>query len=261
MNENDQDSTERAPAPSIFDRLDVTKAAGLTDQLVETREDKSVEAEVLEEGEADGGDLSSPILIEIMPEMRDALVFLLKKGLVELDKNKSIYRVIKQHQSAMKSYLKVIYIQLVIDDQHGLIFTRSEERDTDAEEGSLVWRRQKQETYLNSLLYMIIRRRYQEREIAGETTIHIDLDHIQTELPKYWSESHSGTRDKNKILAGLKRAVEENILIKSKEADDRFQISPMIKHQMNMDYLQDTLKAYQAIGDQPVAEAPEEEAE
>lgn len=228
--------------PSIFDSL--TSANASSNNSV------SNEIEVLDNTSLENtdvlSDLASPHTIEIMPQMPDALVFLIKKGLIELNKNQSVYKVVKEYQTNIRAYLAAIYIDLVIDDINGLIFTRTSTRSDEEGAETLVWARGREETYHQSLVYLVIRRHYHDREMAGETQIFINDEDISAELQKYWNESASGTKDQKKIEGCIKRAVEDNILIKPKPNDGgRYRISPMIKHQLNMSYLQSTLKNYQ----------------
>ena len=183
--------------------------------------------------------------IEVMPQMRDALVHLIKRGLIDLNKNQSVYKVVREYQTNIRAYLETIYIELVIDDINGFIFTRSSKRSDEHEGEKLLWARGREETYHQSLVYLVIRRHYHDREMAGETQIFIDAEYISAELQKYWNESASGTKDQKKTDVCMKRAVDDNILIKPKQSEGgRYRISPMIKHQLSMDYLQSTLKNY-----------------
>lgn len=228
--------------PSIFDSLTSVNATAIpaVNEEIEVLETKTTsDTEALP-------DMTSAFTIEVMPQMRDALVYLMKKGLIELDKNQSVYKIVKQYQTNIRAYLAAIYIELVIDDINGLIFTRTSTRSNEEGGETLVWARGREETYHQSLVYLVIRRHYHDREMAGETQIFIDADYISAELQKYWNESASGTKDLKKIEGCIKRAVDDNILIKPKQNEGgRFRISPMIKHQLNMDYLQSTLMSYQ----------------
>ena len=228
--------------PSIFDELMTTNSA--EERAVSGKSELSENAPV-NDAEA-VSDMETAFTIEVMPQMRDSLVFLLKKGLVELEKNQSIYKTVKQYQTNIRDYLAAIYIELVIDDLSGLIFTRSVTRNDEDGNETLVWARGREETYHQSLVYLVIRRHFHDREMAGETQIFIDAEYISAELQKYWNESASGTKDQKKIESCINRAVEDNILIKPKANEGgRYRISPMIKHQLDMDYLQSTLASYQ----------------
>ncbi|WP_420554252.1 DUF4194 domain-containing protein [Neptuniibacter marinus] len=228
--------------PSIFDDLTSINSA---EGLAANGESEASDSGAVSDAEV-SPDMETAFTIEVMPQMRDSLVFLLKKGLVELEKNQSIYKTVKQYQTNIRDFLAAIYIELVIDDLNGLIFTRSVTRTDDDGNETLVWARGREETYHQSLVYLVIRRHFHDREMAGETQIFIDAEYISAELQKYWNESASGTKDQKKIENCINRAVEDNILIKPKANEgERYRISPMVKHQLDMDYLQSTLASYQ----------------
>ena len=111
------------------------------------------------------------------PDAKRAMVSLLRQGVILLSQKSKLFEVICRYQDDVRRHLSDMYLNLVLDEKSGVAFVASlnqevlfdsETTTADAHEEpiSLITRRNL--TLFDTLLLLVLRKYYQEREISGE---------------------------------------------------------------------------------------------
>jgi len=102
------------------------------------------------------------------PEARRALVNLLRQGVILAGQKSNLFDSICRYQDAVRSHLADVYLKLVLDQRAGVAFIAGlDESDVEEEAVSLITRRTL--SLYDTLLLLVLRKHYQERETAGAT--------------------------------------------------------------------------------------------
>ena len=181
------------------------------------------------------------------PEARRALVNLLKHGVILAAQKAKLFDAICRYQSGVRSHLADVYLKLVLDEKTGIAFVAQvdETESDDADAVSLITRRTL--SLYDTLLLLVLRKHYQERESAGEQQIIIDIERIEASLTPFLPLTNSMKSDRRKLVAALKKMLEKRIISLLRGSGDRFEITPMIRYVVNAQFLEQMLETYQAL--------------
>ena len=184
------------------------------------------------------------------PEARRALVNLLKHGVILADQKGILFEAVVRYQSAIRSHLADMYLKLVLDERTGVAFiAQVDESDSDdTEVVSLITRRTL--SLYDTLLLLVLRKHYQERESAGEQCIIIDIERIEASLTPFLPLTNSMKSDRRKLIAALKKMMEKRILSLLRGSGDRFEITAVIRYVVNAEFLEKMLHEYQRLAQQ-----------
>lgn len=181
------------------------------------------------------------------PEARRALVSLLKYGVILAAQKGKLFDSICRYQSAVRSHLADVYLKLVLDEKTGVAFVAGldESDDEDFDAASLITRRTL--SLYDTLLLLVLRKHYQERENSGEQRIIIDIERIEANLSPFLPLTNSMKSDRRKLISALKKMLEKRILSMVRGSGDRFEITPIIRYVVNAQFLEQMLKEYQRL--------------
>ena len=181
------------------------------------------------------------------PEARRALVSLLRHGVVLASQKSNLFDSICRYQDAVRSHLANVYLKLVLDQRTGVVFVAGlDEGDSEEEETvSLISRRTL--TLYDTLLLLVLRKHFQERESAGEQRIIIDSEKIEANLSPFLPLTNSTRSDRRKLDSALKKMSEKHILSVVRGSEDRFEITPIIRYVVNADFLESLLTEYKRL--------------
>ncbi len=182
------------------------------------------------------------------PEARRALVGLLRQGVVLASQKANVFDVICRYQDAVRGHLADLYLKLVLDQRTGVAFVAAldeEDGEQDEEAVSLISRRTL--TLYDTLLLLILRKHFQERETAGEQRIVIDIEKIEANLTPFLPLTNSSRADRRKLDSALKKMAEKHILGPVRGSDDRFEITPIIRYVVNAGFLESMLEEYKRL--------------
>ena len=153
-------------------------------------------------------------------------------------------------QDSLRNHLENMYLRLVIDERCGVVFIANAHYDEDDDEGEsvrLISRRTL--TLYDTLLILVLRKYYQDRETKGEHKIVIDIETIEAGLSPFLPLTNSTRLDSKPLRASLKRMIEKRILRTVRGSDDRFEISPLIRYVVSAEFLQNLLNEYRRLAD------------
>lgn len=180
------------------------------------------------------------------PEARRALVNLLRQGVILAGQKSNLFDSICRYQDAVRSHLADVYLKLVLDQRAGVAFIAGlDESDVEEEAVSLITRRTL--SLYDTLLLLVLRKHYQERETAGEQRIIIDIERIEANLSPFLPLTNSTRSDRKKLDASLQKMVERHILSSVRGSDDRFEITPIIRYVVNAEFLESMLAEYKQL--------------
>jgi len=233
-------------------RDDTNSSAGFFDQHI-TKPEKTVEPSVDPAFES-----NTAIQVEIEetarsgylePNARQALVYLLKHGVILADQKTVLFEHIVKYTKEISHYLADMYLNLLVDESTGvaLILQQkiAEEEDHEEDIYSLVSRRTL--SLYDTLLLVVLRKHFQDRQAIGETKIVIEISQVERGLVPFLPLTNSTKRDRAQLNGALKRMVKRKILSRVRGDDDRFEITQVIRYVVGADLLSQLLKEYQEL--------------
>lgn len=201
--------------------------------------------------EADGNENSSQedqkSQLEMPHEARRALVYLLRHGVVIANENSQIFADICKYQKIVRRHLSETYLQLTIDQKNGIMFIRglSEEEEAEInleEHVSLIVKRTL--SLYDTLVLLVLRKHYQEREVSGEQKVIIDIDRLESFLTPFLPITNNSRTDRKKLNASLQKFMSKKLLNVCRGDEDRFEVTPVIRYVVNAEFLETLLADY-----------------
>ena len=279
MGAGHEDEREVGAEPESFiDRLrreSATSAAATADGLSETipgsgetpAPGAAASPDAPDAPDADAGVVSVSGAAEpgrrMPPEARRALVSLMRQGVVLAARKARVFEALVRHEAAVRAHLAELYLELVLDEPAGVAFVGNrpegapdaegevEDDGADDDEGeggdgaTLIARRTL--SLYDTLLLLVLRKHYQERQGAGEQRIVIDLERIESALVAFLPLTASERGDRRQLNAALKRMVEKRLLTRVRGDDERFEITPVIRYVVDAAFLDALLGEYERL--------------
>ena len=219
----------------------------------------SMENEILLESD------NQNLVKEADAKVRNIIVDLLKTGSVQFELDSLQYKLLrkKENEDFIRSYLRNINIELVVDPDIGLAYIKNlnredeiadaeDETQLDPESESFVEDKflinKSVLTPFKSILILILRKYYQERFSQGESSIVIDIDYIKNALLPYMNISVSDRKDQQKLNGALRDLCEYHLLKRlPSEDNDRFLILPLIRFVVDLNKLNELLEEFRKV--------------
>lgn len=198
-------------------------------------------------------------------KVRNIIVDLLKTGSVQFELDSLQYKLLrkKENEDFIRSYLRNINIELVVDPDIGLAYIKNLNREdeiADAEDEAQLDPESEafvEDKFLinksvltpfKSILILILRKYYQERFSQGESSIVIDIDYIKNALLPYMNISVSDRKDQQKLNGALRDLCEYHLLKRlPSEDNDRFLILPLIRFVVDLNKLNELLEEFRKV--------------
>lgn len=189
---------------------------------------------------------------QLLPiEARKALVWLMRHGVVMADKKAKLFEVICLHQTLIRQYLAQVFINLILDEKAGVVYIANienevdDDSDGDEETATLIVRRTL--TLFDTLILLILRKYYNDRETEGERKIIIDVEKVESNLTPFLPLTNSTKLERKKINATLLKMVNKKILLPIKGEDGRYELTPLIRYVVSAAFLESMLKQYEKL--------------
>ena len=203
----------------------------LEEEMLETDGAEQASAQALYHG--DSGELSL--------DARRVLVQLLAGPSLDGQRHSKLWPILIRDEAAIRSRLSELFLQLVIDRDLQVAFTR--QADTGDLEVPLLLRRANL-TFLDSILLLHLRQRLTQAEAHGDRAV-ISTDEILEFLSLY---EQAGNTDRalfeKRIHASIEKIKKHSILRKIRSSDDRFEISPTLKLLFSAEEIQALTRIY-----------------
>lgn len=182
-------------------------------------------------------------------EAKHAIIALLKNGVIVAAQKNNIFTNICHYQNQIETYLANIYLKLNLDQPYGIAYiTQMNEVAEDNNEIPFLINK-RQLTIQDTLILLILRKYFQERETTGESKIIISIEHIEELLTPFIPITNHSKIDKKNLNAALRRLKERHILSNVRGSEDRYEITPIIRYVVNASFLESMLKEYKQLSE------------
>ncbi len=190
---------------------------------------------------------------ELSLDARRVLVQLLTGPSLDGQRHSKLWPILIRDEMAIRSRLSELFLQLVIDRDLQVAFTRQAETG-DLEIPRLL--RRANLTFLDSILLLHLRQRLTQAEAHGDRAV-VSTDEIVEFLGVY---EQAGNTDRalfeKRIHASIEKIKKHSILRKIRSSEDRFEISPTLKLLFSAEEIQALTRIYR---DMQAAEASSEQ--
>lgn len=159
-------------------------------------------------------------------DARRVLVQLLTGPSLEAQRHSRLWPVLIRDEAMIRSRLSELFLQLVIDRDQQVAFTRQAETG-DLETPRLL--RRANLTFIDSILLLHLRQRLTQAETHGERAV-VSTDEIVEFLGVYHQDGNTDRAlFEKRINASIEKIKKHSILRKIRSSEDRFEISPTLK--------------------------------
>lgn len=163
---------------------------------------------------------------ELPEAARRALVQLLSGPSLEHRRHPRLWPALLQHEVAIRSRLADLFLELILDADRGIAFTR--QADTGELETPILLRRSPL-TFIDSVLLLYLRQVLVDAELRGEPAL-VDRDELADQLRLYEpADSTDRAGFEKRITAAIEKAKKNSLLAALKGNADRFEVSASLK--------------------------------
>ncbi len=187
-----------------------------------------------------------------LPPQVSPLAIQLLKGVLYSDRHAQLWQDLLTFQAAVREYLAVIGLQLIIDEAEGYAYLRQIQQSEDESTEQiplprLVQRRQL--SYPISLLCVLLRKKLIEQDTeGGETRVILSRVQIIEMLRVFMLDAGSEARTIDQIDRHINKLIDYGFLRRLKGEQEQFEVRRIIKALVDADWLVDfdkKLVAYQ----------------
>ncbi|MBF0470571.1 MAG: DUF4194 domain-containing protein [Gammaproteobacteria bacterium] len=182
---------------------------------------------------------------ELTLDARRVLVQLLAGPSLDGQRHSKLWPILIRDEVAIRGRLSELFLQLVIDRDLQVAFTRQAETG-DLEVPRLL--RRANLTFLDSILLLHLRQQLTQAEARGNRAV-VSTDEIVEFLGVY---EQAGNTDRalfvKRINASIEKIKKHSILRKIRASDGRFEISPSLKLLFSAEEIQALTRIFQEMG-------------
>lgn len=197
---------------------------------------------------------------ELSIDARRALVQLLKGPVLDGTRMPVIWRALEATEREIRSRLHDLFLDLIIDRDQMIAFTRQAE--TGIVKAPILLKR-KPLTYIETYLFLLLRQRLSAAEGRGERAV-IYLNEIREYLSVIGNETTDRVGFEKHLTGAVKKAERFGVLRHLRNAEESYEISPVLKMIMTADVVEEVKAYYEGKVTTPVTVtqpgvAPEDE--
>lgn len=198
-------------------------------------------------------------------DARRVLVHLMRQGSLMASQKSKLFELLCSHEVAIRKHLSEVYLQLILDKKMGVAFVASAtyqndrgeayvgsgvdvsgsegQDDLELDESTTLIPKRTLSLY-DTLILLVLRKHYQDRESAGEQKITIDIERLESYLTPFLPITDHTSKDRKKLLARVKEMVKRKVLSTIRGAEDRYEITPIIRYVVSASFLESMLDEY-----------------
>lgn len=203
--------------------------------------DEVAQPAIEEAGEAPKHELFAGDTGGLALDVRRVVVQLLIGPSVDAKRQTKLWPVLLVNERLVRSRLHELFLELVIDRDQQVAFTRQVNGD-DLEVPILL--RRAQLTFLDSALLLFLRQRLTHADAQGERAV-VSIDEMVEHLTVY--ERHVNT-DKSRfgrqMLSSIDKIKGHSLLQKIRASEDRFEVNPTLKLLFSAEEIQALTRTY-----------------
>jgi hypothetical protein len=179
---------------------------------------------------------------ELDLETRRALVQLLKGPLVTADKHPDVWRTVIRDERVLRARLADIFLDLVVDEDDQLAFTRP--ADTGDHKTPTVLRTERL-TFMDTVMLLVLRHRLLRAQ-PGERVI-IDFEEVAEQLEMYRPATSTDPAGFHKRVNSSWEKLKRYTLLASTSTEGRMEISPVLRQLFDADQVAAVDAEFQGI--------------
>lgn len=184
-----------------------------------------------------------------MPTRR-ALVQLLAGPSIDGSRQAKLWETVLKDEAALCSQLHNLFLDLVLDHDHKVAFTRKVVADG-LDLPTLL--RKQNLTYLESALVLFLRQRLTQSEAQGERAV-ISHQEMVEHLAVYERDKNvDHSRFERQVEAAIEKAKKLSLLRKLRGAEDRYEVSPTLRILFTAEDVSALTRAYKGLVAKPEA--------
>ena len=185
-------------------------------------------------------------------EARRALIELMRQGVVVAESRRLVFDALCAHRTLIADHLADMYLRVLIDESAGLALLLNEQSggNDDEEEDAAALISRRTLTVYDTLLLIVLRKHFLDRETAGDIRIRIDVAQIEALLMPFLPLTGSTSSDRKKLNGAVEGMKRRKILNSVRGEDERVEISPVIRYVVNAEYLEHLLEEYRRLAEE-----------
>lgn len=185
-------------------------------------------------------------------QARRALVELMRQGVVIAESRRLVFDALCAHRTSIADHLADMYLRMLIDESAGLALLLSAQLggDEGEEEDAAALISRRTLTVYDTLLLIVLRKHFLDRETAGDVRIRIDMAQIEAMLMPFLPLTGSTNSDRKKLNGAVEGMKRRKILNAVRGEDERVEISPVIRYVVNAEYLEHLLEEYRHLAEE-----------
>jgi len=266
--------TNNSPPNSFFSMVTGKEFTGKNEEIGIFDEDSTSDSDEINSPvvESSGGvELAQHEVSEstMSHDARRVLVHLMRQGSVMAAQKSKLFELLCRYEVPIRKHLSEVYLQLVLDRKSGVAFVASfnsgyknesdndhddvdagseieDQEDLELEESITLISKRTLSLY-DTLILLVLRKHYQDRESAGEQKITIDIERLESYLTPFLPITDHASKDRKKLLARVKEMIKRKVLSTIRGAEDRYEITPIIRYVVSASFLESMLAEYTAL--------------
>ncbi len=185
-------------------------------------------------------------------DARRALCQLLAGPSIDAQRHGPMWPALLRHEPAIRRVLCELFLELVLDREGGVAFTR--QADT-AELESPTLLRSAPLTFIESVLLLFLRQRLAEADTRGERAV-VDEPELVEALSVYEKNvSTDRAGFARRVLTAIGKMRDNQLLSRLRGSEDRYEVSPVLKLLFSAEDVQTLGDAYRELREGPVLAA------
>lgn len=200
-------------------------------------------------------------------DARRVLVHLMRQGSVMASQKPKVFEQLCRYELAIRKHLSEVYLQLVLDRKSGVAFVATttsehvgnieddglEDEASDSDESATLIPKRTLSLF-DTLILLVLRKHYQDRESAGEQKITIDIERLESYLTPFLPITDHASKDRKKLLVRVKEMIKRKVLSTLRGEENRYEITPIIRYVVNASFLETMLTEYTALAQEQLNE-------
>jgi len=195
---------------------------------------------------------------ELPLDARRVLIQLLSGPFVDVKRHSILWPVLLRDEKIIRSRLAELFLELVVDNNMQVAFTRQ------AETGGLnvpMLLRRARLTFIDSVLLLYLRLQLTGAESRGERSV-VSYNDIMEYMSVYEKSLNTDRAGFNRrIDASIVKCKDWNILLKIRAENDRYEISPTLKLLFSAENIRELTGLYEGMAGSKMDEEPADEGE
>jgi hypothetical protein len=189
---------------------------------------------------------------QLPEEARRVLVQLLAGPSLDAKRHGNLWPALRRHEAEIRSRLAEMFLELVLDDDLEVAFTR--QADT-AELDAPILLRRAPLTFLQSVLMLYLRHVLTEATARGERAV-VAGDEMVEQMRLYEPADNTDRAGfEKRVRAAIEKMKEHSIISPVRGSEDRYEISPTLRLLFSADEIAALTRLYSSLRDEVPGEA------